>query len=158
MPFALEKMAELSEHFESCSSITKSNWVGRVVTYLGARTNKDAGPFDHLVFQDHVINLIRYIFTSTRPVVTRNGKVVVYCERHPEIHMTFWSHDQRGVSIVCTSPFSPGGGPPIKFSKRRGLTGSQYLEGVAGKAGKEGWFFSGGLQFFHKKQTKIWNI
>ena len=37
-----------------------------------------------------------------------------------------------------------------------GLTGSQILEGVTGKEGGD--FFQGGLQFFHKKYTKIWNI
>ena len=148
MPFALEKMAELSEHFESCSSITKSNWVGRVVTYLGARTNKDAGPFDHLVFQDHVINLIRYIFTSTRPVVTRNGKVVVYCERHPEIHMTFWSHDQRGVSIVCTSPFSPGGWASDQIFKKEGLDRIALVRGGCWDSWDGGVIFFRGVAVF----------
>ena len=148
MPFALEKMAELSEHFESCSSITKSNWVGRVVTYLGARTNKDAGPFDHLVFQDHVINLIRYIFTSTRPVVTRNGKVVVYCERHPEIHMTFWSHDQRGVSIVCTSPFSPGGWASDQIFKKEGLDRIAIFRGGCWESWERGVIFFRGVAVF----------
>ena len=148
MPFALEKMAELSEHFESCSSITKSNWVGRVVTYLGARTNKDAGPFDHLVFQDHVINLIRYIFTSTRPVVTRNGKVVVYCERHPEIHITFWSHDQRGVSIVCTSPFSPGGWASDQIFKKEGLDRIAIFRGGCWERWERGVIFFRGVAVF----------
>ena len=39
--------------------------------------------------------------------------------------------------------------PSTKFSKRKGLTGSQFLEGVAGKEGDE--FFQGGLQFLHKE-------
>ena len=39
--------------------------------------------------------------------------------------------------------------PPTKFSKRgEGLTGSQYLEGVAGK---DGVTFFRGVKFFHKK-------
>ena len=58
--------------------------------------------------------------------------------------------------IVCThsSPLlsagREGGGvePLTKFSKMRGLTVPQYLEGIAGK---EGMTFSGGLQFLHKK-------
>ena len=54
--------------------------------------------------------------------------------------------------------------PPTKFSKRGDLTGPPFVEGVAGK--EEGDFFSGavwvgwggGLKFFKKKKTKIWNI
>ena len=38
--------------------------------------------------------------------------------------------------------------PPTRFSKGRGLTGSQFLEGVAGK---EGVTFSGGYSFYMKK-------
>ena len=145
MPFALEKMAELSEHFESCSSITKSNWVGRVVTYLGARTNKDAGPFDHLVFQDHVINLIRYIFTSTRPVVTRNGKVVVYCERHlpwnsHDLLITWPTWGQHSMHLPL---FSGGGGgwASDQIFKKEGLDRIAIFRG--GLLGKRGDFFQG---------------
>ena len=38
-----------------------------------------------------------------------------------------------------------------------GLTGSHFWEGVAGWE-RGSWLFSGGLQFFNKKRTKIWNI
>ena len=47
------------------------------------------------------------------------------------------------------------------FKKKGGggwLTGSQFLKGVTGKEGKGVTFFSGGLQFLHKKWTKIWDI
>ena len=39
--------------------------------------------------------------------------------------------------------------PPTKFSKRRGLTGTQLLEGGCWERGGD--FFQGGLQFSHKK-------
>ena len=38
--------------------------------------------------------------------------------------------------------------PPTKFSKTKGVTESQFLEGVAGK---EGVTFARGLQLLHKK-------
>ena len=55
--------------------------------------------------------------------------------------------------IVCTPLFFSGRGvePPTKFSKRGGSTGSQFLEGVAGK---EQVTFFRGLQFLHKKLLK----
>ena len=43
-----------------------------------------------------------------------------------------------GFYSVNTHPFSAGGGgvkPPTKFSKRRGLTGPQLLEGRCWKRG-----------------------
>ena len=44
-----------------------------------------------------------------------------------------------------------GGGiePPTKFSKRGGLTGSQFLEGGCRERGGDS--FQGRLQFLHKK-------
>ena len=46
-----------------------------------------------------------------------------------------------------------GGGvePPTKFSKRGKLDRISIFRGVAGK---EGWPFSGGLQFLHKNKLK----
>ena len=65
--------------------------------------------------------------------------------------------------IVCTPPpplpsflLEGGGGlnvkPPIRFSKG-GIHRTSVFRG--GLLGKRGWLFSGGLQFLHKKQTKI---
>ena len=47
-------------------------------------------------------------------------------------------------------PFLQRVKPPTKFSKRRGLTGPQLLEGVAGKEGCD-FFQEGVLQLSHKK-------
>ena len=44
-------------------------------------------------------------------------------------------------------PSARGVEPPTKFGKKEGLTGSQFLEGVAGKEGET---FFRGLQFSHK--------
>ena len=61
--------------------------------------------------------------------------------------------------IVCT-PFSAGELNLLpNFQKGGGLTGLQFLEGLAGKErgdfSQEG---RGGGHFLHKKWTKIWNI
>ena len=61
------------------------------------------------------------------------------------------------VFIVCTPPppflmgGAGGGGvePPTKFSKRGGLTGTQFLEGGYWEIGCS--FLQGGVQFFDKK-------
>ena len=45
------------------------------------------------------------------------------------------------LSLVLT-----GGKPPIKIYKKKGLTGSQFLEGVT--------FSRGGGQFLHKNKLK----
>lgn len=46
---------------------------------------------------------------------------------------------------MCT-PLSAGKvEPPTEFSKRAGLAGSQFLDGVAGKDGE--WFFLGDCSF-----------
>ena len=42
--------------------------------------------------------------------------------------------------------------PPTKFSKRGGLTGSQFLEGVAWK--EKVTFFMGGCSFYIKNKLK----
>ena len=78
----------------------------------------------------------------------------------------WWGEAKRGVAIsmggslsfsrhhiVCTPLFFSGRGvePATKFSKRGGSTGSQFLEGVAGK--EQVTFFMG-LQFLHKKLLK----
>ena len=65
--------------------------------------------------------------------------------------------------IVCTPPPLSAGGcgggrgggggggvePPTKFSKRGGLTGTQFLEGGYWEIGCS--FLQGGVQFFDKK-------
>ena len=54
-----------------------------------------------------------------------------------------------GVHSVHSSPFLWGGVEnPTKFLKRVGLTGSQLLEGVAGK--EDGFFQGWGLHFSEK--------
>ena len=58
-------------------------------------------------------------------------------------------------SIVVMPPFCRGRGgvePLIKFSKRRGLTGPQRLEGGCWERGGD--FFQVGLQFSHKNKLK----
>ena len=55
--------------------------------------------------------------------------------------------------IVPPPPVSAGGrgaNPATKFTKRGGLVGSQFLEGIAGKRGEDD-LFQKGLQFVHKK-------
>ena len=70
-------------------------------------------------------------------------------------------HVQSDTLLLADAPFpllSAGGGGvgwgerPTKFSKRGGLTGSQFLEGGC----RERWgdLFRRGLQFLHKKSTK----
>ena len=52
-------------------------------------------------------------------------------------------------------PLSAGRGveAPAKFSKKAGLKGSQFLEGISGKEGGD--LFQGELQFLQKKEIKI---
>ena len=45
-----------------------------------------------------------------------------------------FTYDLHAVNIVCI-PSLLGIEPPIKFSKRMGLMGFQFLEGVVGKKG-----------------------
>ena len=52
----------------------------------------------------------------------------------------------QNIFIVGTPLFCRGLEPPTKFSKRGGLTGSQLLEGVAGK--ERGDFFQGVVAIF----------
>ena len=54
----------------------------------------------------------------------------------------------QNIFIVGTPLFCRGLEPPTKFSKRGGLTGSQLLEGVAGKERERGDFFQGVVAIF----------
>ena len=87
------------------------------------------------------------------------------------LRMCVWLRPSQSVSkktnyasdlsklIVCIPPsFCMGMGrmvePLTKFSKREGLTGSQFLEGGCWESGSE--FFRGFVVL--TKKTKIWNI
>ena len=69
------------------------------------------------------------------------------------LHKSFFKNQVK--PLVCTPlPLSVGGGRGLSFQPifEKGvgaLTGSQFLEGVAGKEGGD--FLQGRLQFLHKK-------
>ena len=67
------------------------------------------------------------------------------------IEIKHWHKMCQTEIVVCTPlPLLQGRlEPPTKFSKRGGLTGSQFSEGVAGKEGVT--FSGGGVQCLHKK-------
>ena len=48
-----------------------------------------------------------------------------------------------------------GGGPLIKFIKRGGLTGTQFLEGVAWKERADSFQWRGGCSFYIKHKLKF---
>ena len=56
----------------------------RMVTY-----EKGSWLLSHVVLRDHVTNLKRLTCTTTMPMVTKHGAVVIYHERLPSVgHMT----------------------------------------------------------------------
>lgn len=54
---------------------------------LGAPTYKVAWFFNHVILWGHITNLTFYIFTYTRPLATKYGKMVTYREGHPLINV-----------------------------------------------------------------------
>ena len=71
--------------------------------------------------------------------------------------MDQYKEHPNSYSVHPLPIFSAGGGggvdPVTKFSKRAGLTRSQFWEGVSGKEGVT--FFSGGCSFFIKDKLKF---
>ena len=60
-----------------------------------------------------------------------------------------WTH------LISSGDWGEGGWTSDQISKKRGLAGSQFVEGVAGK---DRVIFFRGLQFLHKRETKVWKI
>ena len=59
---------------------------------------------------------------------------------------------RASIGIVCNPPPPVSAEPPTKFSKRGGLSGSQFLEGVVRKEGVT--FFIGFCNFYTKDKLK----
>ena len=78
-----------------------------------------------------------------------------HCQERGHSKRTFARDSQVLHRVQPPPPFFQGEEevePPTKFSKGAGLTGSQLLEGIAGKEGGD--LFQGGCNFHIKNKLK----